>query len=375
MDCLVNPATNVSGEMLLIRADASVAIGTGHVMRCLALAQAWQDAGGTCVFAMAQSTQAVEDRVQAEGFSVARLDGAPGSAQDAAGLAQLAQARGAHWVVVDGYQFGSEYQRKLKEAGLKILFLDDHGHAEHYSADLILNQSFHATDSMYSSRETYTGLLLGPKYAMLRREFSKWREWKREIPAVARKVLVTMGGSDPDNITLRVMQALATVKIDRLQAVVVSGGSNPHIGSLQKAATQFVGKVDLVSNISNMPERMAWADVGIIAAGGTLWELLCMGCPVLSYARNSVQGRIIAQLQSEGVVRGLGDPRNYDEASLVSTITDLATSPECRARMSSLGKELADGIGPQRLCDLLAGENMLPVEGRRNMKQYPVEEL
>ncbi len=354
----------MSSGTLIIRADATVTMGTGHVMRCLGLAQAWRDAGGACVYAMAESTQTVEERVQAEGFSVARLDCAPGSAQDAADLAQLAQARGAHWVVVDGYQFGSEYQRKLKDAGLKILFVDDHGHAEHYSADLVLNQNPHATDGMYSSRETYTGLLLGPKYAMLRREFREWREWKREIPAVARKMLVTMGGSDPDNITLRVMKALAAVKIQGLQAVVVSGGANPHIGSLQKAATQLVGKVDLVSNISNMPERMAWADVGIIAAGGTLWELLCMGCPVLSYARNSVQGRIIAQLESGGVVGDLGDPRNYDEASLVSTITDLATSPERRARMSSLGKELADGLGSQRLCDLLAGENMLPADRR-----------
>jgi UDP-2,4-diacetamido-2,4,6-trideoxy-beta-L-altropyranose hydrolase len=324
---------------------------------------------------MAESTPAVEEHVQAEGFSVARLDGAPGSAQDAAGLAQLAQARGAHWVVVDGYRFGSEYQRKLKQAGLKILFVDDHGHAEHYSADLVLNQNPHATDGMYSSREAYAGLLLGPKFAMLRREFSKWREWKREIPAVARKVLVTMGGSDPDNITLRVMKALATVKIDGLQTVVVSGGSNPHIGSLQKAATEFVGKIDLVINISDMPERMAWADVGIIAAGGTLWELLCMGCPVLSYARNPVQGRIIAQLEGEGVVRDLGNSRDYDEASLVSAITELATSPARRSRMSSLGKELADGMGSRRLCDLLAGENMLPVDGQGNMKQYPAEEL
>lgn len=77
----------MSTGSLIIRAAATATMGTGHVMRCLALTQAWQDAGGTCVFAMAKSTQAVEERVQAEGFSVARLDGVPGSAQDATGLA------------------------------------------------------------------------------------------------------------------------------------------------------------------------------------------------------------------------------------------------------------------------------------------------
>src|SRR6478752_3505281 len=130
---------------LIIRADASVAMGTGHVMRCLALAQAWQDQGGECIFAMAETTAASEGRIRGEKFEVTPVRGYPGTLQDAEQLVQLALAHDATWVVVDGYQFDVEYQRRLKAAGLKVLVVDDTGHAGAYVADLVLDQNAHAT--------------------------------------------------------------------------------------------------------------------------------------------------------------------------------------------------------------------------------------
>ncbi len=193
---------------LVLRTDASVAIGTGHVMRCLALAQAWGDAGGRAIFAMAQATPAVEQRLRNEGFEVARVEAQVGSVADAEETASLADAQGASWVVVDGYEFGAEYQANLKGRSMKVLFIDDNGHAAHYSADLVLNQNLHANEELYRSRELSTRLLLGPRFALLRREFTAWRGWRRVVPVVARKVLVTMGGSDPDNFTRKAVDEL-----------------------------------------------------------------------------------------------------------------------------------------------------------------------
>ena len=116
---------------------------------------------------------------------------------------------------MDGYRFDSEYQRNLKNAGLKLLFVDDLGQCEHYFADLVLDQNVHASEKMYQRREPYTRLLLGSGYAMLRREFQAMREWRREIPAVGRTLLITMGGSDPDNFTLRLIKALAKISHSR----------------------------------------------------------------------------------------------------------------------------------------------------------------
>ena len=126
---------------LIIRADASIAMGTGHVMRCLALAQAWQDQGGQCIFAMAETTAASEGRIRGEKFEVTPVRASPGTLQDAEQLVQLALAHDATWVVVDGYQFDVEYQRRLKAGGLKVLVVDDTGHACAYVADVVLDQN------------------------------------------------------------------------------------------------------------------------------------------------------------------------------------------------------------------------------------------
>ena len=90
---------------LIIRADASIAIATGHVMRCLALAEAWQDAGGNVVFAMAESTPAIEARLHLEGMEIVQLNASPNSIEDARTVSALANDRQATWVIVDGYRF------------------------------------------------------------------------------------------------------------------------------------------------------------------------------------------------------------------------------------------------------------------------------
>ena len=158
---------------LLFRTDASVGSGTGHVMRCLALAQALQDAGGHAIFAVADATPALEERLRMEKVEHLRPKVIPGSPDDAKETVELAQKKNASWVVVDGYHFGAEYQSLLKAAGLKLLFVDDNGHGESYSADLVLNQNTHARPGLYRKRDPQTRLLLGPRYAMLRREFTR----------------------------------------------------------------------------------------------------------------------------------------------------------------------------------------------------------
>ena len=163
----MNPAS------LLIRADASVAIGTGHVMRCLALAQAWQDAGGRAVFAMAETTPSIHARLTSESCEVANISGEAGTAADADQTAAFAKEQKPDWVVVDGYRFSADYQRTLRAAGFKILFFDDYGHARHYFADLVLNQNVSASAELYADREPHTRLLLGTRYCMLRREFGE----------------------------------------------------------------------------------------------------------------------------------------------------------------------------------------------------------
>jgi UDP-2,4-diacetamido-2,4,6-trideoxy-beta-L-altropyranose hydrolase len=344
---------------LILRADASIAMGTGHLMRCLALAQGWQDQGGECIVALAESTAGAEERIRREKFEVITLAAPPGSPQNAVQLVELAAARHADWVALDGYQFKVEYQRQLKTAGVKLLVVDDTGHAGAYVGDLVLDQNVHATEDFYTRREPYTQLLLGPRYALLRREFKPWRNWKREIAPVARKVLVTVGGSDPDNVTLRVIRALRLLAEHNLEATVVVGGSNTHGHDLEREVQSGGGALSLLRDVADMPQLMAEADVAISAAGITTWEMCFLGMPavLIDVAENQTPGA--RELDRQGIAIHAGSSQEVTPERIAARLKPLLASPERRAAMSERGRKLVDGLGAERVVSAMHGGSLV----------------
>lgn len=338
----------MASETLLIRADASVATGSGHVMRCLALAQAWQDSGGEALFCQAESTPAIQARLQAERVSQICLNAVPGSVEDADSTARLATEHSAKWVAVDGYAFGADYQRALKDAGLKVLFIDDNGHADHYFADLVLNQNAHANEAVYGSREPQTRLLMGGRYAMLRREFVRWRDWEREISPRGYRVLITMGGSDPGNVTEKVLRGLAPL-LGEVEVLAVIGGSNPHAENLGKTTEELGSVVRFEKDVANMPEFMAWADIAISAAGSTCWELCALGLPAMVIDAAPNQKEIACGVEGRGAAIHLGSGESWDSTTLAGKVKELLKFPETRSTMSCHGRMLVDGRGAERV--------------------------
>ena len=342
---------------LLIRADATVAMGTGHVMRCLALAQAWQDGGGRAIFAMAETTPAVRARLQSEGFEIVPLRGSADAGGDATQLALLARERSAEWVAVDGYQFDAAYQRELKTAGIQVLLVDDNGRAAPYSADLVLNQNLHATEQMYERREPHTRLLLGTRFCLLRREFTSWKGWNRALPPIGRKVLITMGGSDPDRFTEVVMQSLRLVKIEELEATVVVGGSNPHWASLERVVSEFSGTLQLFRDTSDMAELIAHADAAVSAAGTTCWEMCLLGLPALLISVAENQRALAQELNDRGCAIHLGKPQDLSAEQVASQLERLLNSSEIRYSLSQRARQLVDGTGAQRVTSIMQKRN------------------
>ena len=339
---------------LLIRADASTQIGIGHVMRCLALAQACQEQDGTVVF-LTDAHGTLRTRLEAEGMTVHTLSAAAGSGPDAQQVIELAQELQTRYVVVDGYHFGADYQQRIKNAGLQLLILDDNGEAQYYYADLVLNQNIHANEALYTNCEPHTQLLLGTQYALLRREFWLWRGWRRDIPDVARNVLVTMGGSDPDNVTLAVLHALQLVDLDNLHVRVVVGGSNPHLDTLQMAAQQSPHHVELMRDVSDMPTLMGWADVAISAGGSTCWELAFMGLPSALIVLAENQRGIAQALANGGFAINFGWFASIDLELIAAEVSELLASGDWRARSSQRGYALVDGYGGDRVMAELKG--------------------
>lgn len=338
---------------LLIRADASAIIGTGHVMRCLALAQAWQGQGGHAIFAMAMEAPAVEARLKSEGMELFNLSTQSGGPKDIWQTVDLAKRIQAKWIVLDGYHFGAEYQLCIKESGLRLLVIDDFGHVESYNADLVLNQDLCAEEILYRNRASFTRLLLGPRYALIRHEFSKWREWDRKIPDVGRKILVTMGGGDPDNVTVKVIQSLQQVDVDGLEAVAVVGGTNPHNEELNSAVRSSRVPIKLEQNVTNMPELMNWADVAVSAGGSTCWELSLMGLPALILILADNQRENTRLLHLAGAVISLGWYREVACEQIASALMGLCKKKDQRAKMSRVGRGLVDGNGAARVVGLM----------------------
>jgi UDP-2,4-diacetamido-2,4,6-trideoxy-beta-L-altropyranose hydrolase len=354
---------NLLGEAtLLIRADASVAMGTGHVMRCVALAQAWQDEGGKAVFAMSQSTPAILARLKTEGMEVHHVPANAGTAEDAHRTSHLARKENAGWIVVDGYQFGSAYQSAIKTGGFKMLFIDDYGHAAPYSADLVLNQNLQADRELYSQRDSSAKLLLGPRYAMLRREFRVWRDWHREIPAAGRKILLTMGGSDPDNLTSKVIAAIAELSMNlsalKLETMVLVGGSNPHLGTV-KASAQHESMRVITDSIC-VAELMAQADVAVTGAGTTFWEMCFLGLPAILLVLAENQQAVADSADKMEIAWSLGRATEVSPSVIAERLAELLSSKDIRAKQSDIGRKLVDGRGAERVVAFLSGLGLRP---------------
>ena len=350
---------------LLIRADANAHMGTGHIMRCLALAQVWMDSGGEAIFLTACQREDLNVRLIAEGAEVRSMAAAPGSDEDAEETRDTALRSGASWVVLDGYHFSGAFQECVRRECVRVLAIDDYGHAGHYAADLVLNQNLHAKEELYHDRKAYTRLLLGTRFAMLRREFRRWRGWKRDVPTVAHKVLVTLGGSDPFGVTRKVIEALGLVGLPGLEAEVVVGGGHSHSGELEALAKRAGAAVRLGSNVTNMPELMAWADVAVAAGGTTTWERAMLSLPGLVIVLADNQQDLATASEQVGIGWNLGSHQSLTASALAAALRRLLVDAPARARMAHQGPEHCDGLGADRVLERMRGGvlHLRPVHG------------
>jgi len=342
-------------ETLLIRADADPRIGIGHLMRCLALAQAWQDQGGRVVFALASAPRTLEERLDAEGFTRVRIPepaGEPGDARETAALARSGSAAG---IVLDGYHFGPGYRRALGRTDSRLLLVVDGVPADIDGADLVLDQNLGAAKPEGSRENSATRFLLGPRYALLRREFGPWRSRERVIAPSARKLLVTLGGSDPKNVTLRIVRALRSLPDSgELEARIVVGPANRHRESLEHELAGAPETWQLLAAPDAMSELMAWADLGLSAAGSTCWELAFMGLPFVTIVLADNQRSIANNLARAGVSRDLGWHQHVSEERVVTQVRELIDQPKLRTEMSRRGRETVDGFGAERVAGVLS---------------------
>lgn len=341
---------------LCIRADAGYQIGTGHVMRCLAIAQAWIDRGGRVVWVMSPGASALLDRLLAERIEVVTLAAGPASPADANETGRLAQTAGADWVVVDGYHFSAAYRGQLQQTGRRILTVDDLATVNLAPSDVVLNYNSYATHELYAGLVGGAELLLGTQYALLRREFRRWRNPQRVFSAHAHRVLLTFGGADPRNVTAQSMRLLAEIDAPRMQIALVIGATNPNLAALRAAVPELQAKhdVELLVNPPNLPELMSRADLVVSAGGSSSWELAFLGVPAALSVIAENQRPLADHLANLGAVERLDLNENgYTQADR-DRLSVLLASPQKRERLSTIASQLVDGMGAGRVAEAMA---------------------
>jgi UDP-2,4-diacetamido-2,4,6-trideoxy-beta-L-altropyranose hydrolase len=339
-------------QSLVIRTDAGPEIGVGHVMRCLALAQAWRDAGGRPTVLAAEMPPTLAERLYQEDVEVVYRSGTGSREEDARQTAALARERGASWIAADGYDFSASWQQIVKESGTRLLLCDDGGRTGDHYVDLVLDTNPQARPEDYSGSPAR--LLLGPRYVLLRREFLLKRDAVRDTSR-ANRVLVTLGGADRDNVTLRILEALDRLPHSRLEVAVLIGPANPHLHELRGFAARARHRIGVYANSTDIASWMAWAEIAVAGGGITTWERAYMGLPSVTLVLADNQADVARAADQLGITRNLGAASSLDDRTISCALQSLLEEESARAGMAKRGRELVDGDGVERLLMHLTG--------------------
>jgi len=347
---------------LIIRADAGGVLGTGHIMRMIALAQAYMRRGGNVVIASAQCPSAVVDRVKELGIRHQLLDGCIlGDAQDADLTLELCKELGARWMVLDGYHLDETYQKRVSGHGIKVLAIDDYGHCATWHCDAVLNQNLGSENwQRGNSSQPDMQWLLGSSFALIREEFLVSIQRAKEKSFPAQRILVTMGGADVDNVTLTILKSLEHTNLDTLDIRVLAGGANAHQKELQQWAQKSRHQVEILTNVRDMPSMYEWTDAVISAGGSTCWEWLAYGLAgaVVTIAEN--QEPIVEELKKRELALTLGWPT--DRAVTVwKRLLDRWISSGLEGIAYQQKHTVIDGKGADRVASLLSDRLIITI--------------
>lgn len=352
---------------VVFRVDASLRIGSGHVMRCLTLATALREAGAECRFLCREHEGHLAATLRARGFDCRLLPAPPAAAAPAADgdyaawlgveaardadecVALLAADAPADWLVVDHYALGADWERRLRPHCRHLLAIDDL--VREHDCDLLLDQNLGRDTMDYAGRVPAAAIVLtGLAHALLRPEFARARAGSlaRRAGGGLHSLLVTMGGVDLDNATGAVLQRLTTSPLPpACRLTVVMGASAPWLAQVRALAAALPWPCDVRVDVSDMAALTAACDLAIGAAGSTAWERCCLGVPAALVVLADNQRPIAEALAAAGACWPLGRPQ--DLAETLPAALNAAANPVQLAAVGARAARIVDGLGCTRV--------------------------
>lgn len=363
--------STAANRRIVFRADASLQMGTGHVMRCLTLADTLAAAGADCQFICREHPGNLAAFIRQRGYPVhlLALSAIPaqanptahaawlgaGIAQDADDTAALLSSLRPDWLVVDHYALDARWETPQRRHVTRLMTIDDLADRQH-DCDLLLDQNLGRQGSDYDSLvPPHCPRLAGARYALLRPEFAALRPdslQRRQVGTLS-SVLVTMGGVDKDNATGRILQALAGSCLPHdCRITVVMGATAPWLQDVTMLAATLPWPVEVRVNVRDMARLMADADLAIGAAGSTSWERCCLGLPTLMAVLADNQREAASYIEESGAAKLF-----YINEQLPGQLAALLQL--CRDEhgflhgMSLSGQRVTDGSGVKLVADKL----------------------
>lgn len=364
-----------SRRSIFFRADASIQIGTGHVMRCLTLADALRAKGADCGFICRAHQGNLIEFIRGKGYVAHALpvsgteigDGpldisVPGEptadlihsnwlgadqVQDAEACAPILAAQRPDWLIVDHYALDAHWERALAPHYRKLMVIDDLADRPH-ACDLVLDQTLGRDEADYRPLvSAHCALLCGSRYALLRPEFAALRPYslqRRAQPAL-RELLITMGGVDKDNSTGQGLQALRACPLPSdCRITVVMGATAPWLDEVRKQAQDMPWPTRVLVGVSDMAQLMADSDLAIGAAGATSWERCCLGVPTIMLVLADNQRKVAQGLEQSGGAK-LINPGQSATTQFRDLLLPLIDDPAQLLNMSDCAASIVDGSG------------------------------
>ena len=365
---------------VLFRVDAGLQIGSGHVARCLTLADVIEKQRGQATFVCRDHEGHLSEWIQSRGHEVRMLSSSAdlhytndhqpdnhlphaawlGTSQpvDAAQTIDVIDNDSFDWLVIDHYAIDARWEKQLRTLIPRSLVIDDLADREHLS-NVLLDQNFHPhPEDRYSNRvPTNCHLMLGPKFALLRPEFAEARSRANHSDEI-RRLMIFMGGMDEHNVTSRVLRMLK--HCDHVlphEIHIVIGSANPHRDLLQRECDALQESTQhhtlLHVQVDDMASLMSRMDLAIASGGTNTWERCCLGIPTVTIAVAENQTEVSQQLDAMGVTTYLGNHHELDAPTLSTNLHQFLTNTNQHPRLRTASLDLVDGRGAERVIDCM----------------------
>ena len=356
-------------QRVVVRVDASIEMGMGHLMRCLSLARALADEGAKVLFLLRSHAAGLTGLIEREGHSVGLLsdpEGRPaapaadGTAharwlpttwqKDAEQTTEAIDRIGpVDWLIVDHYALDARWELALRKRVPGIVAIDDLADRAH-DCDILLDQNL-----IMEMEGRYRGLLpatckplLGPHYALLRPEFAERRKSLVRRTGKVNRIFLCYGGSDPSNETAKALAAIKLLPGNQLPTDVVVGLSNPHVSSVATLCEQLPGAV-LHRGADNIADLMGRADLAIGAGGVMNWERCCLGLPTVATDIAENQVGALTALAAAGALVHLGAAASVTDEGMAHALDSMLRNPSRLRQMGETAMGLVDGEGAERV--------------------------